>query len=77
MMISHLGVIENENPYYSEALTQLQDDIRAGNVRAMGIFYLRGDRIITDWVKSDGTTVLEVLGGVRILEQVIVDAMRR
>lgn len=71
-----LKIIEGGNPYLSESLLDFLNDAREGKIRGLCIVALQGDQIYTDWVKSDGTSVCELLGSVEVLRQELVEAMR-
>lgn len=70
-----LKVIEGGNPYLIESLEMLSESIKQGEIRAMAIVTLQGDDVHVDWVKSDGTTVTELIGAVQVLNQMLVNSV--
>lgn len=70
-----LEVVGGGNPHFVDALKDYMRHQEHGELRGMAIVALKGDQIITDYVKSDGTTLTELLGAVEIIRQDLIDAM--
>lgn len=67
----------NGNPYYSQACDTIVKLQKEGNIRGMAVVYItKDDRIFTDYIRSNGTSVCELTGAVSILHTEMIEKMR-
>lgn len=73
----NLELVKDEAPDFVDALAQAYELASAGNMSSLVIVYTMDDKVYTDYVKGDGTTITEMIGAVEIARTELVDAMRR
>ena len=72
-----LSVVENENPHYSESINDLMNMMKEGRIKGFVLSAITEDGYVyTDWVKSDGITMTELIGCNEVLKQELIDKMR-
>lgn len=74
--MSELKVVAEGNPYFREMLEEAMRDAAGGKVTAMALVYIQNDKIYTDWVKSCGTSICEILGAIQVLNTELIERMR-
>lgn len=72
-----MKLVKDEAPYIVESLEETLDIAREGAIRSLAMVYMVGDKVFTDYVKGDGTTLTEMIGCVEIMRTELVEAMRR
>lgn len=72
-----LKIVKDEAPNFTEALAAAYDTACAGEMNSLVLVYTVGDKVYTEYVKGDGTTITEMIGAVEIARTELVDAMRR
>lgn len=71
-----LKVVKDEQPFVVEVLSETLELAKEQRVRALCMVYMIGDKVYTDYVKGDGTTITEMIGCIEIARTELVEAMR-
>lgn len=72
----NLQLVKDEPPNFVEALEHALEMARGGKMNCLTIVYTIDDKIYTEYVKGDGTTLTEMIGCVEIARTELVEAMR-
>lgn len=72
-----IKLVKDEEPFVIQSLQDAIDVARKGNIRSLAMVYMQDDKVFTDYVKCDGTTITEMIGCVEIMRTELVEAMRK
>lgn len=74
-----LSIVKDEAPnMFMESLSSAMDHVRHEELRGMALVYItHDDKIFTDYVKADGTSLTELLGCVRLMDAELLEACKK
>lgn len=71
-----LKVVKDEEPHVIESLSETLEMAKTERFRALCMVYMIGDKVYTEYVKGDGTTMTELIGCAEIMKTELIEAMR-
>lgn len=72
-----LKVVKDEEPFVVDVLTETLELAKTQKIRALCLVYIIGDKVYTDYVKGDGTSLTEMIGCVEIAKTELMESMKK
>lgn len=71
-----IKIVKNEEPLVVECLSEVIETARKRKLQGLCMVYIIDDKIYTDYVKGDGTSITELIGCVEVMRTELIEAMR-
>jgi hypothetical protein len=71
-----MKLVKNEPPHAFEVLNDVLLLSKEKRISGLCLVYIVDDKVYTDYVKSDGTSILELVGCVEIMRAELIEGIR-
>lgn len=71
-----MKIVKNEELYVVETFENNLEIARSTKIRGLCLVYMIDDKVYSEYVKGDGTTIPELIGCLEIMRTELVEAMR-